>query len=37
MPFRGFDVGFYFLGVCAAVDVDLADAGHGEEFEGIFD
>lgn len=37
MPFRGLDICFYLFGVCAAVDIDLTDAGHGEELEGVFD
>jgi hypothetical protein len=36
IPFGGLDVGFYFGGVRAAVNVDVLHAGHGEEFEGVF-
>lgn len=36
VPFRGLDVAFYFCGMGAAVDVNVRNSGHGEEFKRVF-
>lgn len=37
MPFRSLNICLDLLRVRAAINIDVSHAGHGEEFEGVFE